>query len=316
MPFLSADQRYKLFSVTGYNIPKPKFMYWVNIVSPYINNQTKQSISFFTKQIDRIGLTYDLQEYNQYNKKRLAYSKIRYNPVSMVIHDTVDDACLKFVTDYNKYYFNDFKFKNNESWIYDNVTSNFESSGQFGLDASKYAGNFIDRIEIYEIYDQVYSKINFINPKFASVEFHGLNVEESGGNEVSISFNYEGVVVEAMSQPVTPEIADIVGLPYRIDAGLGRFLPSIGGVPIDSIFGELGSVLNTTGLSGVLQPIAQAAQDLGISINPINIITNSSHVFGSRVNSVFRGKMGFENILDNGSIATGVFNRTSKIFNI
>lgn len=220
MAFFSSSFRHRLFGTNGYNIPKPKFLYYVNFVSSNLPADLTQQLAFFVKRADRINLSYDIEEKNQYNKKRLVQTKINYAPLSFAFHDTTDSSALRMIEAYNRFYYYDCDDKNTRSWLYDLTGAQFEPTGSWGLKGNQTPNNqhFFDRVEIYEMYDQVYTKVSFINPLFSSIEFQQMDQELSGVSEVLATMQYEGIVVEAISQPMTQEVANLVGLPLVNDS--------------------------------------------------------------------------------------------------
>lgn len=252
MAFLGAQTKFRLFNPSGYNIPKPRFLFYVNFVSRFLDPQFLQFTGFFIKTVDRIQMTYDVQELNQYNRKRLVQTKVNYGPLNFSMYDVVDNYALKLIEAYNRFYFGDFTDKNNNSWNYDLVTNNFEFTNNWGLKADQTSNDsyFFDRIEIYEIYDQTFTQINFINPKITSVDFQAGDVESSEGQTVSMSCKYEGIVVENVNAIMTPALADKFGIPFRSDFGLPTGAYRIPGVAnlITSATGLLSNVLTSFGV--------------------------------------------------------------------
>ena len=237
MSFFSAQARFRLNSPNGYNIPKPKFLFYVNFVSRYINPEFLASTGFFVKTISRIQTSYDVAELNQYNKKRLVQTKVNYEPFSLTMYDTVDNNGLRMFEAYNRFYYGDFDGKTNHSWYYDITSDNFENNFAWGLKANGGTsdGYFFDRIEVYEIFDQYYTKVSFINPKLTNTDFDGMDMESSDPTMLSMSFKYEGLVFEKVNEPVTEAIAEMVGLPLK-----------------DGFFGLNGGVYRIPGLEGLI----------------------------------------------------------------
>ena len=122
MPFYSAVPRFRLNSPSGYSIPKPKCLFYVNFVSRFIDPSFLSQTGFFVKNVDRIQTNYSLQELNQYNKKRVIQTKINYEPISFTMYDVADELGLKLIEAYNRFYFGDFQQKDNNSWNYDITT--------------------------------------------------------------------------------------------------------------------------------------------------------------------------------------------------
>lgn len=307
--FTGAVSRHRLFSPQGYNIPKPKFMYFVRFVSPYLSSYTSRNLSFFVKRMDRLQVSYDVSEMNQYNKKRLVQGKIQYNPLTFGFYDTVDGTAAKMVQSYNSFYFGDFNGKDNQSWNYDVIGSNFEFSKGWGLQGNRSPNNsnFFSRIEVYEIYGLVYSQLSFINPKFTSVDMQPLVIDDSQGNEINISSKYEGAVFEAIAQPVTPELADLFGLPYHNDV----FSSLLGGLNIPGF--DIGSGVGLPGQS-IFSSVLNAFGGSAANINLINSILNGQLPSVVSDNTVFQTINGvFGSFISGGLPSTNIFAPISSI---
>lgn len=293
MFFTGASSRFRLFSPSGYNIPKPRFLYFCNIVTDKLQSRTLKELSFFVKRIDRLQMSYDVSEMNQYNKKRLIQNKLNFGPLNISLHDTVDGAAFKLVEAYNRFYFGDFTNKSNSSWSYDVVGSGFEQAQGWGLKGNQTPNNanFISRIEIYEIFDQVYSQMNFINPKFTNVDMQSHDQSSSDPSELNITAKYEGFVFEAIAKPITQELANKWGLPFHNElfSGLlggfalaGMDLGHTGGLSNQSIFSDVASILSggTSAIGNIVNTVLNGVIPTSFAnstaFNSINGILGSS----------------------------------------
>lgn len=272
--FAGATTKFRLSSPSGYNLPKPKFLYYVNFVTQNLAPNTLKSLGFFVKKMDRIQMTYDLTELNQYNKKRVVQGKANYGNLSFSFYDTTDGTAVKLLEAYNRFYYGDFQSKNNASWNSDTVGANFEFAPVWGLNAamSGNSGYFFDRIEVYEMYDQVYSQINFINPKFSSIDMQATDVATAEGQEISVQTKYEGIVFQAIAQPVTQALAAMWGLPYHNDILSGL----LGGLNIPGF--DISSGVGLPGQSLLSSAANAIGNKLGITnttaFNSVNSILN------------------------------------------
>ena len=299
--FASAESKFGLGGgVTPFRIPKPKLSYYVNFISNYLDQDTLTKLSFFVKRMDRLQMTYDVTEVNQYNKKRLIQGKVNYGNLSFSFYDTVDGIGASMVETYNRIQYGDFSNKNNNSWNYDIIGSSFEpSSGLLGLGTSVLGGSnaewgllanqsanaayFFNRIEVYEIYGGVYSQLNFMNPKFVQVDMAGLAVDDSAGNEINIVTKYEGVGFAAIAEPITPALANMFGLPFHNDLS-----PTPPDISITTGF-DLGSSTN----GGVLSTVANFLNgSIGGSnssiLNSVNSILNGQTPAILGANTIFQ----------------------------
>jgi hypothetical protein len=210
----------------GYLIPKPKFLFYVEFVikASYQLQPTEWSrIGYLVKNIDRPKLQYKVQELDQYNRKRVAYTKIDYPSVNLVMYDTVDGAAAKMVDDYNRFHFGDFSNMlpsdnsdtHDSQWTNDSIVgndmtywgyrlknpNNYSSAGPInrGLPGTEY---FFDEVRIYEFYGNKFTMYSLMNPKIESVSFDATDVASSDPQEVSITLNPEGVLFRFIDAPL------------------------------------------------------------------------------------------------------------------
>ena len=161
--------------------------------------------------------------------------------------------------------------------------------------------------------------MTFINPRFTTVDMAAMNVEETGGNEVTIQARYEGVVFDAIVEPITEEVANMFGLPFSgVINGLNVSGPDLtSGVSLPSqndTLSSLANVLNNSVNGGLIQPafnIVNNVLNSGVGqINgifgtptsgslPSNMSVNSLNTTGSMVPQV-------QNIVNAGQPATSV----------
>jgi hypothetical protein len=102
----------KTFRPNAYeNAPKFKFLFHVyfelnptlgNIVTPLTTNY-----GLLVKTVKLPSFTFDTTTLNQYNRKRLIQSKIKYDPVNITFHDDNGNAIRKLWKGYYNYYYAD-----------------------------------------------------------------------------------------------------------------------------------------------------------------------------------------------------------------
>ncbi len=100
------------------NQPRFPFEYYINInlnrtgsageyISNYFNNSTWAQIAPLVKSVEMPSMKIESTIVNQYNRKRVGQSTLKYEPIKMVFHDVVDGKTLKFWDMYYRYYFAD-----------------------------------------------------------------------------------------------------------------------------------------------------------------------------------------------------------------
>jgi len=100
------------------NQPRFPFEYYINInlnqvgtakdyVSQFFNGADLVQVMPLVKTVDMPSMKIETTPLNQYNRKRLSQTGIKFEPVKMVFHDVADGKTLKFWDMYYRYYFAD-----------------------------------------------------------------------------------------------------------------------------------------------------------------------------------------------------------------
>lgn len=284
----------------GYLIPKPKFLFYVQFVirAQYqLPNNEFHRIGYLVKNVDRPKLQYKSQELDQYNRKRVAYTKIDYPSVSLTLHDTVDGAASKMIDDYNRFHFGDFSNMfpgdnsdtHNSLWTNNSIIGNdmtywgyrlknpmnYANAGPInrGLPGAEY---FFDEINIYELYGQNFTMYSLMNPKIESVNFSSTDTSSADGQEISLTVNPEGVLFRYIDAPLNYSTLASMILPgpgfttnnfpiSELDLFLNSLVGSVAAVGggllnnlTDGLYGAFGtSLIGNLGYLGPLAPVAQ-----------------------------------------------------------
>ena len=204
-----------------YILPKSKFLFFVHFkISANAQRFTSipdvnRRLGFMVKTADRPNIQYNIQEFNQYNKKVLVTTGLTHPAINITLHDTVDEVAFKMVKDYTDFYYNDMS-QELSNWR-NTVVNGKSHANLFGY---RIRGNtsdieFFDSIDIYEFYNGYYTKYSLANPRIESVSMGTNDYSASEGNEISLSIKPAGVVYDKLAADITQEVADLVGLPYR-----------------------------------------------------------------------------------------------------
>lgn len=206
-------------------IPRPKFLFGVRFFKRQeqsglgYGEDRQKNPAFVLKYIDRPKVSFDTETMNQYNKKRLVYTQVKYEPITMRFYDSVDDRVLDLIYEYCSYYFGDFNLKRTNDFDYDVFNSEFWTNAAGWGYSTKSAGiftgqkrNFFDRIELYHFFGGQYNKFIIENPKIVSFD-HDSNDYEQGqqGTEITLTMQFEGIIYEGTGFPVDDQIASIFG---------------------------------------------------------------------------------------------------------
>lgn len=292
--------------IFGYLIPKPKFLFYVDFVisTAYQLDPSEQSrVGYLVKNVDRPKFNYKTQEVDQYNRKRVFYTKVDYQNITISFNDVVDSIISKMIDDHNRMNFGDFsnfvqgdggesyeyywknnaidgndmrywgyRLKNPSNWTVSLPGRNFTVSE-----------NYFTEVRIYEFFGNSFTQFTLMNPKIESIFYDQNDSSSSDGNEISMILNPEGIVYNYINAPI--EISALASsiLPgpgfttYNFPISdinptatlVGSLISAGGGLLtglIDGIFGNYGSTNNSLGLSsgiGILGGAALTAASAG-----------------------------------------------------
>jgi hypothetical protein len=145
------DHASKTFQTNGFELaPRQKFLFHVYFTIntqqiPALRgafpNSDNAQIGLMVKTAQLPSYTMGVETLNQYNRKRLAQTKIDYNPVQIEFHDDGGDLVRNMWYNYFKYYYKD------PSQKYDNVTN---TNGQMAAMIGTPAGFSYNNRDIYD----------------------------------------------------------------------------------------------------------------------------------------------------------------------
>jgi len=103
----------KIFGTNSYaNAPKNKFLFHVHFnINPdaYVPSDPSESnlIGILVKEVKLPGYQFNTHMLNQYNRKRIVQTKIKYDPVNFTFHDDMSNTIARMWAAYYTYYYND-----------------------------------------------------------------------------------------------------------------------------------------------------------------------------------------------------------------
>lgn len=196
--------------------PRTKFLYHVNfeINRPALNSPTFNisagSIGMLVKQADLPKVTLDHDIKNQYNRKKVIYKDLKYEPLNITFHDDSFGLVNAMWAQYLSFYSPE-RFQPQQAWQdtssgpYGPVNSN--KLYRYGLDVSKgvsagpateghaYTQPFFKNITLYTLSKKRFNSYTLVNPHIVSWT-HG-NVDQSSNNgtvEAQMSIVYESIL--------------------------------------------------------------------------------------------------------------------------
>jgi hypothetical protein len=151
--------------------------------------------------------SFDLHTLNQYNRKRIVQTKIKYDPISITFHDDNADLIRKLWHTYYTYYYKDAATPDMNPGItsgrdiYDPVTTTGHDWGYIGEGSSVAASSavgamkpaFFKTINVYGFNQHNFSLYTYVNPIIESFGHDTYSYSESGTMEHNMTLQYETV---------------------------------------------------------------------------------------------------------------------------
>jgi hypothetical protein len=288
----------KTFRTNSYGYaPKFKFLFHVyfdinkDLISATQSWDEDSNFGLAVKSVELPKYQFDVLTLNQYNRKRLVQTKIKYQPISIKFHDDNNNIIRNMWNVYYTYYYKDatqdlVKTNANKRNIYQPSIQGDEDWGFIGegtdgptpsnssLGMSKPA--FFKSIDVFGFNQHNFVQYKLINPIIASFEHDTYAYAESGVMENSMSIDYETVkYYEGALDGRTPgQLVKEFGSEKHYDT---RLSPIARPGSNASILGQ-GGLVDAVG--GIINDLPQnplgAIQKLGASIqtfkNPANIL--------------------------------------------
>ena len=292
--------------------PRHKFLFYAVFE---IDNSAPNSSSFLDKHQQEVNMllktaelpkfSFDSTTKNQYNRKKLIYKQINYEPLNITLHDDNAGVINSLWALYYSSYIQDRKLDRQAF-----SDSKFRPAGdprdgyRYGLDNDK-SVDFFKSISIYTMSRSRFNGYTLINPRIKSWNHGNVDYGASETLESSMTIEYESVSYSAGSVSINSPKGfatlhyDNAPSPLSVQGGGTATLTGEGGVlaGIESIFGDVskGSVFNSVG------------GFLGTAIKSVNTYNN----FKGLSKESLKGEA--LNILNSPAGARGVVNAVSGV---
>jgi hypothetical protein len=182
--------------------PRTKFSYHVYfdvnptaLQAPRFKERHLEEAGLLVKTADLPKFNFDVVTKNQYNRKKLIYKMVNYDPISITMHDDSVGVMNSFWALYYGYYSRD-RHNKAEAWPSDPYKAFAKDKAfRYGLDNSRKDTPFLRSITIYTMSRKRFNSYTLINPVITSWN-HG-QVDASAGNgtiEGSMQVAYESVL--------------------------------------------------------------------------------------------------------------------------
>ena len=275
--------------------PKHKFLYHVvfdinavalaslgNSAGQLLN---KKEVNLLVRSIDMPGYSIDTDVKNQYNRKKLIQTRLRYDPISVVFHDDNAGLTTLLWETYFRYYYQDPNYARKNAIGQPDTTvplpfindpdntygSDLRNSYRYGLDKTRPSAPFFNSITINQLHGNSgvsnYTSYTLINPLITSLRHDNLEQGASTFTENQMQLEYESVMygrgLTTEDNPAgfaDPAHYDVTPSPLSVEGG-----------GISNIFGD-GGILS--GITSVFKDIEDQNVDLQTILTGYNTLQN------------------------------------------
>ncbi len=291
--------------------PRTKFLYYVRfelnkfaIRAPQFSNNHIQEAGLLVKSAELPKFTFDSIIKNQYNRKKIVYKQINYDPVNLALHDDSAGIINALWALYYGYYIAD---RQNPDAAYEanhlRPTKTPKDNFRYGMD-NDITAPFFKSVTIYTMSRRRFIGYTLINPRIKTWSHGGMDYSASEFNESTMTLEYEAVRYSAgnvsyntpkgfadLHYDTTPSPISVAGGGVATLTGEGGVLDGVeqvfgamsSGAAFDSFGGFLGtaiSAINTYKNAKSLTTDQLKYEAVNILSNPRNIATAVSTVGG------------------------------------
>ena len=180
--------------------PRHKFLYYVVFdINPWSHNATSftakhsQEVALLCKTAELPKFNFEMVTKNQYNRKKLLYKSMNYEPVNITMHDDNTGIVSSMWAIYYAAYMQDRKLPTNayEDLHYRGAGTSFDNY-RYGLDNDK-KGDFFRSISIYTMSRSRFNGYTLVNPRIQSWNHGNVDYADGGTMESAMTIQYESV---------------------------------------------------------------------------------------------------------------------------
>lgn len=291
--------------------PRTKFLFYVHfelnkhaIRAPAFTNNHQEEVGLLVKSADLPKFTFDSIVKNQYNRKKIVYKQINYDPVNLSFHDDNAGVVNAMWAVYYGYYIAD---RHNPNAAYEanhlRPTKTPKDNFRYGMD-NDITEPFFKSVTIYTMSRRRFLGYTLINPRIKTWSHGNMDYSVSDFNDNQMTLEYEAVRYSAGNVAYNSPKGfatlhyDTVPSPISVAGGGVATLTGEGGVldGIEQVFGSVGSgaafdsfggfvgtaisAINTYKNAKSLTSAQLKGEAINILSNPANIATAVSTVGG------------------------------------
>lgn len=294
--------------------PRTKFLYYVQfeldktaMQAPAFTNRHTDELGVLVKTADLPKFNFDSVVKNQYNRKKILYKQINYDPVNITFHDDTQGIVNALWAIYYGSYIQD---RHNPYQAYSAL--HYRPAGassldnfRYGLDRRKTADIF-KSISIYTMSRSRFNGYTLVNPRIKNWNHGNVDYADGGTIESSMTLEYEAVfythgnVTVGNPKGFATLHYDYLPSPLSVAGGGTPTLTGPGGVlsGLESVFGAVASGAAFGSFGGFLGTAVQAINTAknvrslskeGLKEEAINILSSPQAIstIGGVIGAVF-----------------------------
>lgn len=305
----------RLFIDDTYRLsPRTKFLFYVKFEidntahrSPAFTQKHSQEVGLLVKATDLPKFTFDTTVKNQYNRKKVVYKQINYDPINISLHDDNAGIINALWAIYYGYYIAD---RLNPDTAYTETKwrskSDPRTGFRYGMD-NDVSVPFFKSVSIYTMSRRRFIGYTLVNPKIKSWNHGNVDYSEGGTLESTMTLEYEavryssGIVQYNNPKGFATLHYDNLPSPLSVAGGGVANLVGDGGVldGLEQIFGDIGSGTTFNSVGGFLGTVIKGINTYknfsgltkdGLKQEAINILANPATIFsavGGITNAIF-----------------------------
>jgi hypothetical protein len=273
--------------------PKHGFLYFVHF---NINKSALQKTSWaqngptdvglLVKRVDQPKFSIANEILNQYNRKTVVQTQIKYTPIGIDFHDDNGDLTRDLWTNYYSYYYRDtfYNPNNNKTVSSSAVLGAYSNKSKYGTKDYNYGLNnfqidpFFNSIDIYVLHQKKFSQFTLVNP--IVTEWSHDSLDQESGNKVltnKMTVAYEAVFYNQGKIKKGKDSSQFTAVYY--DTSPSPL--SIAGKGSSSLFGPGGVIAGATDIFGEEGSLANAQSPLDylkVAVQTSNLIKNAGQL--------------------------------------
>jgi hypothetical protein len=213
----------------GHGTPRHKFQFFLEFgfnndvyvkehVEKFLDRDDQKFITAMVKSVDLPSMSIDTETINQYNRRRISQTRIKYDPITITFHDTVDGKTLRLWEMYYEYYFRDGvapeKLENSrkrDPQKFPEGLPTHEIEDNFGYHLQR-VGNqkyLMKSLAIYQVHGGNFTRIELVNPRISNFKHDTLDYAATNDLvEMQMTFEYESVIYSNVNEQLTTEELD------------------------------------------------------------------------------------------------------------